>query len=222
MKKNSTKGYIILGILFLLVSITAFVLPIVRGTAFWIAYVFTVIAFLVQIGVWKVNLGKEDMLKSKFLGFPVVHVGIVYLVVQTIAFAVFMFAPQLPTWSAIVVCSCIAGVSAMCMIAGEAGKGEIERIDTKVQKKVFYLKELQANVEIIAAEEMDEANKAALLQLAERIRFSDPMSNVQLADLEVAISNGIDSLKGATDKLTLITEITKLLNERNQKCKILK
>ena len=80
MKKNSTKGYLILGILFLLVSVIAFVIPTVKSTAFWIIYAFTTIAFVAQIGIWKIALGKEDTLKSKFLGFTVVHVGIVCIV----------------------------------------------------------------------------------------------------------------------------------------------
>ena len=86
MKKNSIKGYLILGILFALVSIIAFAIPTVKTTTFGIAYVFTVVAFAAQIAIWKIALGRKDTLKSKFLGFPVVHVGIVYLIVQIVAF----------------------------------------------------------------------------------------------------------------------------------------
>ena len=83
MKKNSTKGYVILGILFALVSIIAFAVPTVKTAAFWITYVFTAAAFAAQIVIWKTALGKGETLKSKFLGFPVVHIGIVYTVIQT-------------------------------------------------------------------------------------------------------------------------------------------
>ena len=188
MKKNSTKGYIILGILFALVSIIAFAVPTIKTTTFWIAYVFTAAAFAAQIIIWNKALGKEE-LKSKFLGFPVVHIGIVYVIIQTVVFAVFLFVPTLPAWSAIVVCSIIAGVSAVCMISADAGRNEIERVEAKVQKKIFYIRELQADVELIAAAEADTDTKAVLTQLAEKIRFSDPMSNEQLADLENKISN---------------------------------
>lgn len=188
MKRNSAKGYVILGILFALVSIIAFAVPTAKTATFWIAYVFTAAAFAVQIGIWKSALGKEENLKSKFLGFPVVHIGVVYAVIQVIAFAVFMFVPTLPAWSAIVVCSAIAGVSAVCMISADAGRNEIERVEAKVQKKVFYIRERQADIELLADNESDAAVKTALTQLAEKIRFSDPMSNEQLADLENKIS----------------------------------
>ena len=48
MKKNSTKGYVILGILFALVSIIAFAVPTAKTATFWIAYVFTAAAFAAQ------------------------------------------------------------------------------------------------------------------------------------------------------------------------------
>lgn len=222
MKKNSTKGYIILGILFALVSIIAFAVPTAKTATFWIAYIFTVAAFVVQIGIWKTALGKEETLKSKFLGFPVVHIGIVYAVIQVIAFAIFMFVPTLPVWSAIVVCSVIVGVSAVCMISAEAGRNEIERVETKVQKKVFYIRELQADVELMANNESDADVKTSLTQLAEKIHFSDPMSNEQLADLENQISSKVLELKTTANKVIVITELSLLLDERNKKCKILK
>ena len=222
MKKNSTKGYVILGILFALVSIIAFAVPTAKTTTFWIAYVFTAAASAAQIGIWKTALGKEETLKSKFLGFPIVHIGIVYAVIQVIAFAVFMFVPTLPAWSAIVVYSIIASVSAVCMISADTGRNEIERVEAKVQKKAVYIRELQADIELSADNESDAAVKAALTQLAEKIRFSDPMSSEQLADLESKISTKVAELKTASSKLEIITELNSLLDERNKKCKISK
>lgn len=222
MKKNSTKGYVILGILLALVSIIAFAVPTAKTATFWIAYVFTAAAFAAQIGIWKTAFGKEETLKNKFLGFPVVHIGIVYAVIQVIALAVFMFVPTLPAWSAIVVCSVIAGISAVCMISADAGRNEIERVEEKVQKKAFYIRELQADIELLADNESDAAVKAALTQLAEKIRFSDPMSNEQLADLEDKISTKLAELKNTSSKLEIMTELNSLLDERNKKCRILK
>ena len=222
MKKNSTKGYVILGILFALISIIAFAVPTSKTATFWIAYVFTAAAFAAQIGIWKTALGKEGTLKSKFLGFPLVHIGIVYAVIQVIVFSVFLFVPTLPVWSAIVVCSVIAGISAVCMISADAGRDEIERVEAKVQKKVFYIRKLQADIELLADNETNADVKTALTQLAEKIRFSDPMSSEQLADLENKISAKVLELKTAPNKVEIITELNSLLDERNKKCKNLK
>lgn len=222
MKKNISKGYFILGILFILVSVIAFAVPAAKTAAFWISYGFAVIAFAAQLIIWKAALGHSESLKSKFLGFPVVHIGIVYLIVQVIALAVFLFIPTLPIWSAVVVCAVVAGVSTVCMIASDVGRSEIERVSAKVREKTFYIKQLQAEVELLAGTEIDAAAKLALTQLAEKIRYSDPMSDEQIADIENRITAKIAELKSSTEKVKIITELNSLLDERNRKCKLLK
>lgn len=220
--KNKNLGYAVLGILFVLISVIVFVIPTEKTGTFWIAYVFTAIAFVAQIAIWKKALGKEDTLKSKFLGLPIVHIGIVYLIIQIIALAVFTAVPTLPNWSAIVACAVIAGISTVCMIAGEAGRNEIERVEAKVQKKVLFIKEMQADVELLADAETDTSTKDALQQLAEKIRFSDPMSNDALAEIEKTISEKVAELKTARNMMAVINEINSLLAERNKKCKSMK
>lgn len=222
MKKNNSKGYLILGILFILVSVIAFAVPTAKTTAFWISYAFTVLAFAAQLTIWNAALGRSESLKSKFLGFPVVHIGIVYLVVQIIAFIVFLSIPTLPIWSAVVACAVVAGVSAVCMIASDVGRSEIERVSAKVREKAFYIKQLQTEVELLAGAETDAATKSELAQLAEKIRYSDPMSDEQLADIEDRITAKIAELKSSTDKTEIINELNSLLDERNRKCKLLR
>lgn len=222
MKKNNSKGYLILGILFILVSVIAFAVPTAKTTAFWISYAFTVLAFAAQLTIWNAALGRSESLKSKFLGFPVVHIGIVYLVVQIIAFIVFLSISTLPIWSAVVACAVVAGVSAVCMIASDVGRGEIERVSAKVREKTFYIKQLQADVELLASAETDTTTKSALMQLAEKIRYSDPMSDGQLADIEDRITEKIAELKASADKAKIINEINSLSDERNRKIKIMK
>lgn len=134
MKKNGSKSYIILGILFVLVSVIAFAVPSVKTAAFWLSYAFTVIAFIAQIIIWKAVFKRGESLKNNFLGFPVVYIGIVYLVLQIIALTVFLFAPALPPWSAIIACVMIVGISSVCMIAVTVGCSEIRRVEEKTQK----------------------------------------------------------------------------------------
>lgn len=222
MKKNSSKGYFILGILFILVGVIAFAVPTAKTAAFWISYAFTVVAFAAQIIIWNAALGRSESLKSKFLGFSVVHIGIVYLVVQIIALIIFLSIPTLPIWSAVVACAVIAGISAVCMIASDVGRGEINRVSAKVQEKTFYIRELQADVEMLEEQEQNPEIKISLTKLAEKIRYSDPMSNVALADLEDRIREKVTALRTADHKLEIIAELDLLLAERNRKAKILK
>ena len=108
------------------------------------------------------------------------------------------------------------------MIAGEAGRGEIECVKAKVQKKVFFIKNLQADMELLIDRETDTENRAALQQFAEKIRFNDPMSDNTLSKIESTIADRVAKLKTESDKMAIIHEIDLLLTQRNKKCKISK
>lgn len=222
MKKNKLMSYLALGIVFALFNVIAFVIPTDKTATFWTAYVFTVVAFLLQLLVWKVAFGKKDTLKSKFLGIPVIYVGATYLIVQLIVFAIFMIFPMLPVWLAIVICSIVLAISALCAIAGQAGANEINRVEEKIKAKRAFIQFLQVDIEMLVSAEPDTETKAALVKLAEKVRFSDPMSHEMLGELESRISAKVEQMKTTADKKALIGEVDLLLVERNKKCKILK
>ena len=222
MKKNKGMAYAVLTIAFVLFNIIAFAVPTAKTATFRIAYVFTAVAFASQIVIWKFAFKGADTLKSKFLGIPLISVGITYLIIQIIAFAVFMALPLTASWIAIVVCALILGISAICLIGTETGREEINRVEKKVEKKVFYIKSLQVDIEMLASAETDADTKAVLTKLAEKIRFSDPMSNEVLADLEAEITAKVKELKTAANKAEIITVLDSLITERNKKAKLLK
>lgn len=222
MKKNKGMAYAVLAIAFVLLNVIAFEVPTAKTETFWVAYVFTAVAFALQIGIWNFAFKGTDTLKSKFLGISLISVGITYLIVQIIAFAVFMALPLTASWIAIVVCALILGISVICLIGTETGRDEINRVEEKVEKKVFYIKSLQVDVEMLASAEQDADTKMALTKLAEKIRFSDPMSDEALVDLEAKITAKVEELKTAENKAEIITVIDSLLTERIKKCRMLK
>ena len=222
MSKNKGMAYAVLGIIFVIFNVIAFAIPTAKTATFWVAYIFTVIAFALQLIIWIFAFKGADTLKSKFLGIPLISVGVIYLLVQIVAVAVFMALSFVPSWIAIVVCILILGVSAVCLIGAETGREEVNHIEHKVSKKVFYIKSLQIDVEMLAKAEADADTKIALTNLAEKIRFSDPMSDELLAELEAKIRNKFEELKLAEQKATIINELTLLIEERNKKCKLLK
>lgn len=222
MKKNKGMAYAVLTIAFVLFNIIAFAVPTVKTATFWTAYVFTDVAFVLQIAIWKFAFKGADTLKSKFLGIPLISVGITYLIVQIIAFAIFMALPLVASWIAIVVCALILGISAICLIGTETGREEVVRVEEKAEKKVFYIKSLLVDIEMLASTETDSDTKAALTKLAEKIRFSDPMSNDVLSDLEAEITAKVKELKTAENKAEIITVLDSLITERNKKAKLLK
>lgn len=221
MKKSKILAYGILGIAFILFNIIVFAVPTVKTPTIWISYVFTVIAFILQIAIWNVALRKGN-LKSKFLGISTISVGVIYLLVQLVSFGLFNVYPLAPEWIAVVASSTILGLAGICLIGNEIAKDEIGRVEKKVDKKVQYIKEIYTEVKILADNEKEQQVKDELEKLADKIKFSDPMSAEELMDIESSIKNKIDELKVSENKRTLIDEVVVLLNERNSKAKILK
>ena len=222
MKRNSFILYLVLGIVFTLFNVIAFVIPSEKTTTFWTAYAFSVVAFAAQILLWKIALGERDTLRSKHLGIPIIHVGLIYLTVQLIAFTVFMIFSALPVWLAVIVCAIILAISAIGVMSGQIGVNEIDRVEEKIKVKRAFIQFLFVDIEMLAEAEPDAETKAALSKLAEKVRFSDPMSHEMLGELESRISVKVEKMKTLDNKINTIKEIELLLIERNKKCKILK
>ena len=179
---------------------------------------------------------KNNLMSYLSLGIVFVLFNVIAFVVPTdktatfwtayafsvVAFAVFMIFPILPVWLAIVVCAIILVISALCAIAGQAGANEINRVEEKIKVKRAFIQFLQTDIEMLAESESDAEIKAALSKLAEKVRFSDPMSHEMLGELESRITAKVEEMKTTADKKALIEEVTTLLTERNKKSKILK
>ena len=93
---------------------------------------------------------------------------------------------------------------------------------------MFYIQALRAEAETMAANAAPGDMKKALAEYAEAIRYSDPMSSPQLAELEhileartVLLREQVESAN-AEAALSLCGELRQLLAERNKKCKLLK
>lgn len=208
--------------LFILLNVIAFVIPLEKGGSFWITYGFTIVAFLSQFVVWRIGFTGVKSHKSKFLGIPLIYLATVYLIIQIVVFAIFVVANDISPWIAIILNVLITGIFLMIILSTLLGRNEVDRVETKVGEKVYYIKSLQAKVEMLALREENAVYKNALNVLAEKIRFSDPMSHESLSELEAEILQNVEQLKRVEDKLSGIEEVEHLLIERNKMSKLLK
>ncbi|MBQ0111036.1 MAG: hypothetical protein KBS41_03820 [Oscillospiraceae bacterium] len=219
--KNKTRGLVVLLLAFVVLTTVLFVIPTEKASAFWISYGFTVFAFVAQVLIWNIGFKNGESLKSKFLGIPIVHIGTIYLIVQSLSTVLFGIL-RVENWVSTVISVLILGISAVLMISSQTARDEINRVENKVKEKVDFIRLIQCDVELLANAEKDENTKKALEDLAEKIRFSDPMSNEQLKSVEDKIKEKIEELKDANSKTAVIGEIDSLLAKRNSKAKALK
>jgi len=230
MKLTKNKGLFFASILIILAvfNVVVFVIPFNKGGGFWTGYGFSMLAILLSAAVSFYAFDREG-LKSKFYGVPLISVTWLYLVIQVIVGLIEMgldFIP-IPFQYGIALNTILLGACLIGLITVEAGKEEIERIDAQVKEKVFYIKSLQADVENLTGRASDDMKKM-LKDLAETIRYSDPMSSPQLAVIEnkieakaAGLTEAVGNANGDAIK-ALCDELQQLFAERNRKCKVLK
>lgn len=220
MKKRS--GYLILAIVLIVFAVIAFAAPFEKTPVFWVSFVFGLLAICFQIPLWNKALSGES-LKSKFLGFPVLYVGVTYLIVQLIVSIIMMAVPGIPLWIAFIIDVIILAIASLWVITGGVAKTVIEETEEKIQAKTSFIKGLKADVDILLSKETDIEVRDALKKLSDEIRFSDPMSSSALEGIEAEITEKMKSISTAAEnKSNVISEISGLIKQRNIKCKALK
>lgn len=217
----------VIGIAFVILAvynIVAFVMPAVKNTTFWVAYGFSnlsiIIASLVILGALD-----ETGIKNKFHQMPIVLVAWSYLIIQIVMGMVEIYYPINFRYS-ILINVILLGLSIISLVIVTTGKKEIDRVEEKVQKKVFFIQELQSDIETLADKTEEEQSKKELKELIETIRYSDPMSHSQLATIENQIHNKVQNLiQNAKDTEQVkqnCNELQQLFAERNRKAKLYK
>lgn len=227
MSKNNILSLVALGIAAVVFNVVVFTLPITRHDSFWVSYAFAMIALVIQFAVSFFSWNKVASYKSKFLKMPILSIGFAYLIVQTVMSFLWMFI-LVPAYVPIITGIILLGGYGVCAIFIEAGADEIQRIDEKVQRDVFKMKSYQSDIEIMSQNIRDSDVKKTLLKLSELFKYSDPISNAQLINIELDITEKINVLKalckdGDTTRIkTQCSALELLLTERNKKIKLLK
>ena len=223
MKKDAIRGIIALAVVLILYILIAFLIPFAHTAAFWVSFAFTLIAFaVVSVSIYIAFIKKPDA-KSRFYGFPIARIGVIYGAVQLVAGVVVMaLAAIVPAWAAALGYAIALGVAVIGLVSADAVVEEIHVQDAKLKKDVTLMRGLQSKVNQLSAQ----WDNAALKALAEEFRYSDPVSSEALAEAEADLSAAVDELQAAFvdgDKdaaAQLCRKASALLAERNRLCKL--
>ena len=225
MKKNEIRIYIALAMIFAVFTMISFAVPFDRNGIFWLGYIFGAIAIAFQIYFLKISFFREGDAKSKFYGFPIARVGLIYLTVQMITSLIEMaIGKYIPFWIVLIINVLIIAFAAAGCIATDAIREGIERQDVKLKKDVNRMRNLQSLTSSLEGQCSDVGLKKILNKLAEEFRYSDPVSSdstealeedlfIQLQDVQKAI------VDGDTESVTKLCDgVVLTLRERNRLC----
>ncbi len=226
-KKNMMRTLAVTVIVLVVFCVLAFGIPFVRGSVFWMAFVFTVIAILAQLYIAKKAFANGEGAQSKFYGFPIARIGFIYLVVQVVVALVCMALGFIvPAWLAAVLLVLVLAAAAIGLITTEGIRDEVERQDEVLKKNVTNMRALQSKAAAIAAQCEDEGTRKVLNALADKFRFSDPVSSDATAEAEAGLAALTDELQAAVlDRdaevaVALAGKLEAALAERNRLCRL--
>lgn len=223
MKKEHIRMIAAFAVLLVLYCLVVFLIPFVKTATFWVSFVFTLIAFAVVGASIYIAFVKNPNAKSRFYGFPIARIGVIYGFGQLIVGVLFMALSQwVPVWLAVLIYAAGLGAVIIGLISAEAVVEEIHTQDAKLKKDVSLMRSLQSKMNQIASQTQD----ADVNKLAEEFRYSDPVSSEAIADAEADLAAAVDQLQAAfvdgdnEAMAQLCRKTTALLAERNRLCKL--
>ncbi|MGN0604937.1 MAG: hypothetical protein ACI4JM_00290 [Oscillospiraceae bacterium] len=197
------------------------------GGAFWSGYIFITLAFIGNI-LCTYNAFKTENTKKFFYNIPLISISYTGIVTMLIFGSAFMIIPSFPNWLGGVICLLILVGNILAVIKASAAGDIVSGIDDKIKANTLFIKSLTIDADGLIAMAKSENVKSECKKIYERVRYSDPASNEALAGIESQITIKFAELKKAVSNdefenvKSIVNETEILINERNNKCKILK
>lgn len=226
-QKGKLQTILIVAIVLAAYLLLAFVIPFAKTAVFWLALAFTLAAFGVQLYVLKLSFTKGRDVRSKFYGFPIARIGVVYLIVQIgLSFLFMAIAKLCAVWVAVIVFALLLAAAAIGIIAADAMRDEVERQDAQLKADVRAMRALQSRAAALVSRCEDAALKSDAQKLSDAFRYSDPVTNGATKGAEHELSACMDELERAMlehdseSAKILMKRTAAQLAERNRLCKL--
>ena len=223
MKKDFVRSALCLGVLLMLYILLAFLIPFVKTAVFWFSFAFTLIAFCVTAYALYTAFLKKPDARSRFYGFPIARIGVIYGGGQLAASLLLMaLGKWTPAWLAVLVYAAMLGAAVIGLVSADAVVETIHVKDQKLKKDVTFMRSLQSKTHQLAAQ----CDSAEVKAFCENVRYSDPVSSEALAEIERDLSAAVDDLQAAVVDgdsgviCQLARKADTLLSERNWVCKL--
>lgn len=195
--------------------------------SFWIGYILISVMFVGQF-ICSYIAFQADTAQKFFYRISLIKTSYTGLIISFIVGGLCMLISWLTYWVGVIVCAILLAFNGVAVIKASVAVGEVERIDKKVKVKTLFIKSLTVDADTLVASAKSDESKAECRKVYEAIRYSDPMSDDAIVPIEDQIEIKFDELSKAVkdDDIERVSELANevciLVNNRNQKCKLLK
>ena len=194
---------------------------------FWIAFSFAIpVNFLAAASFTVWGFGKAG---NKFMRLPTAlySVGIFGFALLLAGF-LYMYLDVVDVTWPIIVFAAITVFYVILAIYSVLGTSYMSSVEAHDKEKRLFIKMLEADVTDCVPKASAPASQAALRELADKVRFSDPMSHASLSGIEAEISSLVLEISAdlttdpAADVTAKVTRARVMLDSRNNRCLMLK
>ena len=225
MRKDTIKTCVGLVIALVLYNLIVFLIPFASTAVFWISYLFGLCAFALVGAAVYLALIKNSDAKSRFYGLPIMRIGMLYGVIQMVLCILFMsLGKWLPWWSALLVHAMGLGMAVVGIMSAHSVVEHVRTLDVQTKQETALMRGLQSKLSTMTAQ----YDHAALRELSEELRYSDPVSCAAASAAEVELYTIVEALQNTIKQNddamveNLCRKAISLLGERNRLCKLTK
>lgn len=197
------------------------------GGAFWSAYIFITLAFVGQL-VCAYLAFKAENLQKLFYNMPLITISYAGLVIMLVVGGAAMLIPDLPNWVGVIACFIVLAFTAVAVVKASAAAEAVQTVDKKVQDNTEFIRNLTAEAEQLVRMAPNEEIRKECKKVYEAIRYSDPVSNEKVADIESAIAEELKSVEKVSNREDIdlvhtgVNKLLFLIRNRNDQCKRMK
>ena len=217
----------IYGIIFATYNILIFVIFSEFSAVFWLSYAFTLIAFAAQCISMYFALKRHEI-ETIFFGMPLTSLSFFYLIAQAVVGVIFMFFQGVNTTIPFVIQLLMLAIFLVVAIIAIMARDTVMQVADDIKTKTVQHKSTHIDVEMLYTACTHPELKERLRKLAQTIKYSDPMTNDAIADVEYRIMQKLSELRvyvdyGENDEAMQACKALELLYvERNKKLLISK
>lgn len=230
MDKNTKRYLAIIAILVVVYNVLVFLIPFPHedNATYWLGYAFGLVAILSQVYVGYLGLYKKENIKSMFYGFPIVKLGVFYLLAQlgvSVIFFVINAFVSVPYWIILIISILLIGAFGIGLITTKTYQEEIEKLENNEPLTTKFISDLRIETKILCDQYQGSAYSVNLEKLYEEVRYSDPKSNDQTESIEDEINKKFIEIKAALadsqiNVNEMIGKLINLIKERNYRVKL--
>lgn len=187
-----------------------------------IAFVGTIIAVMFVLTL------KVDTKEKMFLTISQFRASYIVTILSLILAGAYLFVGIVPDWAVYIGIVLVYGFALISILKAKSAVTLVEGIDEKIKVQTFFIKSLTADAEHLINTAKTDELKALAKKVYEAVRYSDPMSNSALIEVNEQIENQFlafqNAIKAEDSELAAFTaaQLIASIDNRNNKCKAIK